>query len=107
MIVLHVELVPLGQTLMGRTNEQMASKDDQPPNSGLWGHVEVEALPNPGSLPTPPAEATPIQRGTLMGFAVPPAVAIPNAVVPEDRVPQAVLDEAPWRVNPLRLKKSS
>lgn len=60
----------------------MATKDDQPPNSGLWGHVEVEALPNPGSLPPPPAEATPLQRGTLMGFAVPPAVANANATQP-------------------------
>lgn len=50
----------------------MATKEDQPPNSGLWGQVEVEALPNPGSLPPPPLDNTPIHRGTLMGFAVPP-----------------------------------
>lgn len=67
---------------MGRTNDQMATKDDRPPNSGLWGHVEVEALPNPGSLPPPPPDNTPIQRGTLMGFAVPPAVANANLTQP-------------------------
>lgn len=60
----------------------MATKDDRPPNSGLWGHVEVEALPNPGSLPPPPPDNTPLHRGTLMGFAVPPAVANANLTQP-------------------------
>lgn len=50
----------------------MATKDDEPPNSGLWGHVEVEALPNPGSLPPPPLEGAAMPRGTLLGFVVPP-----------------------------------
>ncbi len=49
----------------------MATKDDEPPNSGLWGHVEVEALPNPGSLPPPPGDGG-LHRGTLLGFVVPP-----------------------------------
>lgn len=60
----------------------MATKDDRPPNSGLWGHVQVEALPNPGSLPPPPPDNTPVHRGTLMGFAVPPAVANANLTQP-------------------------
>jgi eukaryotic-like serine/threonine-protein kinase len=82
MIGLNAGLDPSGQILMGRTNDQMATKDDQPPNSGLWGHVQVEALPNPGSLPPPPPEAAPIQRGTLMGFALPPSVTNANATQP-------------------------
>lgn len=64
------------------------ANDDEPPNSGLWGHVEVEALPNPGSLPPPPTENPSIPRGTLLGF------------VPPRPTPSATPQPGPFRRTP-------
>lgn len=66
----------IGIDQMSGEEPKQAPKKDEEPNSGLWGNVEIEALPNPGSLPPPPMEAAgspydlPLRKGTLMGIAV-------------------------------------
>jgi serine/threonine protein kinase len=70
------------------------ANDDEPPNSGLWGHVEVEALPTAGSLP-PPAENAAMPRGTLLGFVPPrPTPSSTPQTGPYRRTPTAGTSQA-------------